>query len=521
MMRRPHCADMNPAPQFTLARTLLMLLTCALFAVCANAAQAQSPMKAQDGVMIVPIGRAQVMELPRNAADVVVSDPSIVDTVLRTARQPVLFGLKIGQANVLFFDQNGAKMRELQVRVEYDTAMLDRLIAEQFPAAKIQTESVLGEVILTGEVAVSAQAAAIDDLAKRFVAASRKAQDKESSGQSAETEAGGGGGGVVNRIAVLNEEQILLKVRIAEVNRSVLKRLGIDWNAGLQASTLSTTIGFTGRTLEGFLQGYSIAQLTDLDGAVIDADGDGVQDIIFQQNRPIQVGPQTLDSFLKALEQHQMLRTLAEPSLTAISGERASFLAGGEFPVPVSRDEDSISVEFKRFGVGLEFTPVVVGDGRISLQVSTEVSDLTDRGSVNLNGLVIPALSVRRANTTLEMSSGGTMMMAGLIQQDTRRLSNGLPGLRQVPLLGQLFRSEEFLSEETELVILVSPYSVRQGETADFRLPTDGFAPASDLDMYLFGRLHQVYGDRDPAEDPEAAATTAKALRAPIGFIME
>ncbi|MBX2856533.1 MAG: type II and III secretion system protein family protein [Rhodobacteraceae bacterium] len=490
---------------------------CALLVFDTGAAQAQN--HSQDGALVVSIGRAQVLQLPRDAADVVVSDPSIVDTVLRTASQPVLFGLKIGQANVLFFDQSGAKMREIQVRVEYDTGMLDRLITEQFPEARVTTESVLGEVILSGEVAVSAEAAAIGALTQRFVAASRKAQDRDGGGEA--KEASTDGGGVVNRIVVLNEEQVLLKVRIAEVNRSVLKRLGVDWNAGLQASTLTTSLGFTGRTLAGFLQNYSIAQLTDLDGAIIDANGDGVQDIIFQQNRPIQVGPQSLDSFLKALEQHQMLRTLAEPSLTAVSGERASFLAGGEFPVPVSRDENSISVEFKRFGVGLEFTPVVVGDGRISLQVSTEVSDLTDRGSVNSNGLVIPALSVRRANTTLEMTSGGTMMMAGLIQQNTRRLSSGLPGLRQVPLLGQLFRSEEFQSEETELVILVSPYAVRQGEMSDFRLPTDGFAPASDLDMYLFGQLHRVYGDRDPDSDPTAAETTAEALRAPVGFIME
>ena len=515
MMRLLYPVQMVTAPRLYVMRWLLTLSVCVLLTLTALSAQAEH--SAQGDVTIVPIGRAQVLQLPQDAADVVVSDPAIVDTVLRTARQPVLFGLKIGQANVLFFDQYGAKMREVQVRVEYDTRMLDRLITEQFPEARITTESVLGEVILTGEVSVSAEAAAISDLAQRFVAASRKAQDKQT-GESSEEASGGG---VVNRIAINNEEQILLKVRIAEVNRSVLKRLGVDWNAGLQASTLTTSLGFTGRTLAGFLQNYSIAQLTDLDGAIIDADGDGVQDIIFQQNRPIQVGPQSLDSFLKALEQHQMLRTLAEPSLTALSGERASFLAGGEFPVPVSRDENSISVEFKRFGVGLEFTPVVVGDGRISLQVSTEVSDLTDEGAVSSNGLVIPALSVRRANTTLEMSSGGTMMMAGLIQQNTRRLSSGLPGLRQVPLLGQLFRSEEFQSEETELVILVSPYTVRQGEMSDFRLPTDGFAPASDVDMYLFGQLHRVYGGRDPDSDPEAAETTAEALRAPVGFIME
>lgn len=490
--------------------------------------------------IILHKGKTQVIDLPVAAGDVVVSNPAIVDTVMRTARQPMLFGLEIGQANAIFFDTAGRQIVTFEIRVEYDTELLSRMIEQHFPSANVKAESILGEIILTGQATSSIEAASIGGLAARFVAASKGAAGGAGGGEGGGGLFSGGGGeegagggeeassgsdedGVVNRINVINEEQVLLKVQVSEVNRTVLKRLGIDWNAGLQATTLDSTIGFSGKTLDGFLKNYSITnletQVLGLDGEPLDVpadfDGDGVQDVIFNENRPLTV-TQTLDTFLKVLEQHALVATLAEPSLTAISGESASFLAGGEFPIPISREDEGISIDFKQFGISLDFTPVVIGEGRISLTVATEVSELSETGAIVVNGLSIPALALRRANTTLELSSGGTIMMAGMIEQSTRRLSNGLPGLRQLPILGQLFRSEEFAREETELVILVTPYTVQQGAKDDFVLPTDGFAPASDIDMYVFGRLHSVYG-ADPAETGE----TAPALKAPVGFIME
>ncbi|MCI4660352.1 MAG: type II and III secretion system protein family protein [Neomegalonema sp.] len=521
----------------TLARLGVVSVLAATALPLALTLATPSPVLAQGVQTAIPsesltvhIGKATPIRLPRAAQDVLVSEPSIVDTVLRTARQPVLFGMKIGQANVLFFDAAGNPMRSLEVRVEHDVRMLERMVREQFPSSDIRVESVLGEIILSGTSPSSAEAAAIGGLAERFRKASNEAQAGSGGAQSG---GGGGGGGltsmmggegggddgadgVVNRINVTNEEQIMLRVRVAEVSRDVIKQLGIDWNAGLQASTLTSSVGFSGATLKGFLQGWEVTDLVDQDGNVIDADGNGVQDIIYNQRRPIQVGSQTLDSFIKALEQHSMVRTLAEPSLTAVSGESASFLAGGEFPIPAVRDRDGIGIEWKKFGVGLDFTPVVIGEGRISMKIATEVSDLSDNGAVTIDGLTIPALSVRRASTTLELASGGTIMMAGLIEQTTRRLSNGLPGLRQVPVLGQLFRSEEFENNETELVVLVTPFVVKQGRESDFTLPTDGFAPASDSDMYLLGRLYDMYG-----AGPQDTAEAQKALKAPLGFILE
>ena len=417
-----------------------------------------------------------------------VSDPKIVEIALRTARQPVLFGMRIGQANILFFDENNQQIRSLEVRVEYDVSVLNRMIADQYPDARVSAESVLGQVVLSGASRTSAEAAAIRDMAERFVAAARASQSDDGEAQGVNKDATG----VVNRIAVLNDEQIHLKVRVAEVNRAVLKQLGVDWNQGLAQTSVIGSTGLTGNSLKGFFNNESAS---------------------------LALSGQSLGTYLKALEQYQMVRTLAEPSLTAVSGESASFLAGGEFPIPLSNQDGSVTVEFKKFGVGLDFTPVVIGDGRISLQVATEVSDLSSEGEVKIGDLTIKALSVRRASTTLEVPSGGTIMMAGLIQQDTRRLSNGVPGLRQLPVLGSFFRSEEHQIEETELVVLVTPVAVQSADEADFILPTDGFAPASDLDTYLFGRLHSVYGVGD--EDVEAVREKLSEAQAPVGFMME
>lgn len=444
--------------------------------------------KRVDNVYILHIGKARSIDLPVEARDMLVSDPKIVEIALRTARQPVLFGMRIGQANILFFDENNQQIRSLEVRVEYDVSVLNRMIADQYPDSRVRAESVLGQVVLDGSARTSAEAAAIREMAERYVAASRASQSVDGEALPVNKDATG----VVNRIAVLNDEQIHLKVRVAEVNRSVLKQLGVDWNQGLENITVVGSANLTGGSVSSLLNNESAT---------------------------LNLTSQSLSTYIKALEQYQLVRTLAEPSLTAVSGESASFLAGGEFPIPVSAENGKVTIEFKSFGVGLDFTPVVVGDGRISLQVATEVSDLTTNGQVEINNFVIPALSVRRANTTVELPSGGTIMMAGLIQQNTRRLSKGVPGLRQVPILGSFFRSEEHEIDETELVILVTPVAVEGGAASDFRLPTDGFAPASDLDTYLFGRLHAMYGAGE--EDVEKTRRKIAEASAPVGFMME
>ena len=438
-------------------------------------------------VVVIHVGKAYPINLMRPTRDVLISDPNIVDVVLRTSQQSVLFGQRIGQANILFFDENNRQIRAVEVRVEYDSETLNHLIRRQFPRAQVRAESSLGEIVLTGTVKSSVDSTAIEDLAKRFVAAARASRAGDSAAPKVDDDASG----VVNRISILNDEQIHLQVRVAEVNRSILKEFGLDWNAGLQSASISSIFGLKSGNIKNFLNA---------------------------QSSQIAFGPQTISSFIKALEQYSLVSTLAEPSLTAVSGESASFLAGGEFPIPVP-GEGGPTIQFKQFGVGLDFTPVVIGDGRINLQIATEVSALTDAGSVIVNGFNIPGLTVRRADTTVEVNSGGTIMIAGLIQQNTRRLSAGLPGIRSLPVLGQFFRNENTKIDETELVVLVTPYSVRPGSPEEFVLPTDGFAPASDLDIFLFGRLHSIYGVEP--EETETVRANVEKIHTPVGYIME
>jgi pilus assembly protein CpaC len=220
------------------------------------------------------------------------------------------------------------------------------------------------------------------------------------------------------------------------------------------------------------------------------------------------------NAIIRALEQDGLIRTLAEPTLTAISGETANFLAGGEFPIPISQDDSKISVEFKPFGVGLSFTPVVMSEGRISMKVSTEVSELTNEGAIILDTLSIPGLKVRRANTTIELPSGGSLVIAGLLSDDTKQAMNGYPGLKNLPVLGNLFRSRDFIKKETELVIIVTPYTVNPVARNKLARPDEGFASSTDLRANLLGRLNKVYGNK-PARAPKCC------YQGDVGFIIE
>jgi pilus assembly protein CpaC len=230
-------------------------------------------------------------------------------------------------------------------------------------------------------------------------------------------------------------------------------------------------------------------------------------------------GPNNAQGTLKALEQVGLVHMLAEPNLTAVSGETAKFLAGGEFPVPAGRDQQgNVSIQFKQFGVGLSFTPVVIAPGRISLQLSSEVSELTNTGAFILSGsngtgLTIPALSVRRAETTVELPSGGSFAVAGLMQHNTKQVIDGFPGVKDLPVLGALFRSRDFADDQTELVVLVSAYLVEPKTESDFVSPTDGFVAPTDPETLLLGRLNAVYKKKD--EPPVTSQASA-----PVGFVV-
>ncbi|MBV9993404.1 MAG: type II and III secretion system protein family protein [Alphaproteobacteria bacterium] len=448
--------------------------------------------------MVLGQGKGTVIQLDSDARDVLVSNPEIVDAVVRTPRRIFLLGMKTGQTNAFFFDGAGHQILSLDIRVEKDTGDLGAMIHTNIPGSNIKVSGLNDNVVLTGTVANAADSTRAQDLAARFAGDPAK---------------------VVNMLSISGGEQVMLKVRIAEMDRNIAKQFGLDI-AGAKIVGGSTPIAVS--TANQFnLVGQA---LSDLSGSQVGQ----VCDASSTNNNPfgtlLKGGTcniqNNVQGQLKALERVGLVHMLAEPNLTTVSGETAKFLAGGEFPVPVSRDRDgNVTVEFKQFGVGLSFTPVVVAPGRISLQLSSEVSELTNTGAFTLtgaastNGLTIPALSVRRAQTTVELPSGGSFAVAGLMQHNTKQVIDGFPGVKDLPVLGALFRSRDFADDQSELVVLVSAYMVEPTSEAAFAAPTDGFVAPSDPETLLLGRLNATYKRKDEKPlSPQASA--------PVGFIV-
>lgn len=431
-------------------------------------------------------GKAAIIELPRDARDILVSDPAIADARVRTPRQVYVIGTAIGATNMIFFDEHGGQILNLELLVQLDAKGATEALQRHFPDANMRVESLNSNLAISGRVpnvAASERALAI---VRRFV-------DQPEN--------------VVNLLAVEGDDQVLLKVRVSEMQRSVIKQLGINLfgtlnRGGGSASRIATSNQFNiaGSLLGGLTAGTN--------KTVPGPAGDP-----FGVAGGVSVTSNSISGILQALERNGMVRVLAEPNLTAVSGESAKFLAGGEFPIPSGRDnQGNISIEFKPFGVGLGFTPVVLSDGRINLRLSTEVSQISSETSVTLQNLIIPGLTVRRAETSVELPSGGSLVIAGLLQSDLQKSIDGIPGLKDIPVLGALFRSSDYQNNETELVIIVTPYLVKGVSEDKLQLPSDGFTQASDFDSFFLGRLTGVY-KRKP--------NPGTSLQGPYGYIME
>jgi pilus assembly protein CpaC len=438
------------------------------------------------------INKAIIVELPEDARDVLVSNPEVVDAVVRTPRQVYVVGMKAGPSNAFFFTASGKQILNLEINVQRDMPELKRIIERNVKDSDITVETINDNVVINGSVKNASDAAAAREIAMRYVTDPGKALNKD---------------GVINRVGIRGGEQVMLRVRVAEMQRNLSKQLGVDFSAAFDIGK-NLPIALTSATPFSLL-GQALSSGTNFKF------GDkGVGN--------------SVESTIKAFERAGLVQTLAEPSLTAVSGESAKFLAGGEFPVPVSRDRDgNVQVEFKPFGVGLGFTPVVLAEGRISLRISTEVSEITgenafvsqgglgldaDGNVINIPGVTIPGLRVRRAETTVELPSGGSMVMAGLLSKTARQNIDGVPGLKNLPILGTLFQSRDFQSGETELVVIVTPYLVDATSQKNLASPTDGYVTASDAETVLLSRLNAVYGEK--GKKPQGS------LKGPIGFIV-
>lgn len=446
----------------------------------------------------LPLDKAAVVQLDTDARDVLVSNPDLVDAVVRTPRRIFLLATKVGQTNAFFFDATGKQILALDIRVEKDVVDLASLMKASMPNSAIQVQALNDNVVLTGSVSSALESSRAAELAGKFVGDPKK---------------------VINMIGVAGNQQVMLKVRIAEMDRNIAKQFGVNL-AGVKIAGGSTPLAFS--TANQFnLVGQALSDLSGAQaGQVCNSASTALNPVAALGGGGICNVQNNVQGQLKALERVGLVHMLAEPNLTAVSGETAKFLAGGEFPVPASRDRDgNVTVEFKQFGVGLSFTPVVIAPGRISLQLSSEVSELSNTGAFTLSGgnttqgLTIPALTVRRTQTTVELPSGGSFAVAGLMQHNTKQVIDGFPGVKDLPVLGALFRSRDFADDQTELVVLISAYLVEPNTESAFVSPTDGFVAPSDPETLLLGKLNATYKRKD--DKPLAPVASA-----PVGFVV-
>jgi pilus assembly protein CpaC len=410
------------------------------------------------------IGKSVVVDLPRDVKDVLVADPKIANAVIRSPQRAYIIGGGVGQTNVVFFDADGQQIAGYDIAVKRDLNGVRAGLKQMLPAAAIQVDGVGEGVMLTGSVATPVEAQQAADLAARLV---------------------GGADKVLNSIVVRGRDQVMLKVAVAEVQRDIIKQLGIDLSASMNYGT--AVVNFN-----------NVTPFTANNGPLVPANA--------LSATALSKGLPSVTATLRAMESAGVVHTLAEPNLTAISGESATFISGGEFPIPTGVTcQTSTSgvigqcvqtVSFKKFGISLNFTPVVLTEGRISLRVMTEVSEISQENALQggAGGTTIPSIKTRRAETTLEIPSGGSIAMAGLIQEQTKQAVNGLPGVDQIPVLGQLFRSQDFINNQTELMVIVTPYVVRAVAQKELSRPDDGFAPASDSQSTLLAQMSRIYG---------------------------
>jgi pilus assembly protein CpaC len=495
-----------------------------------------------------------LLEFPFELKDVVVSAPDKVDAVVQSSNRVFLIAKGEGQTNAFFFDTKGRLVVRLDVRVGADIGELSAILGKFVPGSNIRAEMAGKAAVLTGTVRTPLDGKRAADIACQIVAANKPINSNsvlggnnstnfsvtsQTQGSQAQYEAktqqqaaacGSDTKLVINLLTVEGEEQVMLKVTVAEVQRTLLKQFGINIGAAINSGNFSTKLltenAFPLTAAAGLgslpIPGIGTGPLDLTQGPTCATSG-----ILCNYNQgptagtfgnsgvtnKFSSGNTQLTNALRALERDGLIRTLAEPNMTAISGETANFLAGGEYPIPVVDSQGQLSVTYKKFGVGLAFTPVVLSEGRISLKIESEVSELTTDGAVVLSNIQIPALKTRQAKTTVEIPSGGSLAIAGLIKDSTRQNIDGFPGLKDLPMLGTLFRSRDFIKEETELVIIVTPYMVRPTARQNLARADDGLAPASDLKANFLGHLNRIYG--------KTAAPPPGGLKGDYGFIVE
>jgi pilus assembly protein CpaC len=429
------------------------------------------------------VGKSVIVDLPRDASEIFVGNPAVANAVVRSARKLYVIGMANGQTTIFAMDAAGAQIAKIDINIGRDVGELQRILSAAIPDSNIVARTVEEAIILTGEVPTAGDAQNAMDIAAGVLKV-------DGAGDGA---AGGGAtvGRRVNSLVVRGRDQVMLKVTITEVQRQVLKQLGVS------------RIGASG--------GWGVLNIENSFGSP-------------PPSSLALKGVNKLDVTLQAFERYGVARVLAEPTVTAVSGESAKFMAGGEVPVSggvsctqnqAGQQSCAPSVNFKPYGISLNFTPVVLAEGRILLRVATEVTEVDSTQSLSIgNGASVPGFRTRRNETSVELPSGGSIVSAGLIQVRSTQAITGVPGLMNLPILGAAFRSRNFQREESELLVIVTPYIAKPSSPSQIARPDDGFAEASDPQGWFLGRVNQIYATRDNAQ-------AVQRLRGRYGFILD
>jgi pilus assembly protein CpaC len=477
-----------------------------------------SGLRSQKPVIELPlsVGRGQLITLPGPYADIWVANDQVADVQSRGLNQIFVFAKSAGESTIFATSESGAVIYSATVRSGTNINSIDSMLKMAMPDALIQSTAMNGLVLLTGTVANPDDSAEAERLVQAFVGESTK---------------------VVSRLRSATPLQVNLQVKIAEVNRALLKEIGVNLANRDIGGGIGTVIG-SGRNFVD-IKDFDTSKFSKIDASTVFGLPPGSLQLPFDpvsgqfitggsqfdfKNLALGAGKTSIGiagklfgldaaAALDLAETEGLVTTLAQPNLTALSGETASFLAGGEFPIPISQELGTITIQYKQYGVSLAFTPTVLADGRISMRVRPEVSELSQQGAIRLNGFNVPGITTRRAETTVELGSGQAFMIAGLMRNTQTNSIDRAPGLGNVPILGALFRSTSYRKDETELVIIVTPVLVKPVNPNQIVLPTDGFKTASDLERVLLGRTQSGSSGGDRPKPISAPETTVIAPR--------
>ena len=465
-------------------------------------------------------GQSKIVELPQDASEIFVGDPKVANAVVRSTRRLYIIAVDNGETSIFAMNKAGQQIAAYQVSVGSSgigVGVLQQIIDTALPKNSIVVRSVGGTVVLTGSVASAGDAKQAEDIANGFMAGSQD-DSSSSGGTSSFTSKSGPDGGatgtftsqsqsaappinpkskVVNALTIKGKDQVMLKVSIVEIQRAVLKQLGVNQDAAWSTGTFGLTTPLSRIGLSDSSIGTLAEKFTS--------------------------GNNSLTTTLRAFERYGVSHILAEPTVTAISGENAKFTAGGEIPVPTSETcapaaigfgspECTVGIAFKQYGVTLNFAPVVLSEGRILLRIATEVTEIDPDRVFNFTNVTVNGFTTRKNETTVELPSGGSIVTAGLLSTNTRHVIAGLPALMNLPVLGALFRSRDYQRDETELMIVVTPYIARSLSPEQIAKPDDGFSDATDPQSWFLGRVNRLYST---TSNPQALQN----FRGRVGFI--